>query len=56
MKYALRLANPKEFYHESHRPTHFLEFSGAEAGGGDRGGAEGGAEDVAEADREDLFI
>ena len=23
----LRLANPKEFYHEVHRPTHFLEFS-----------------------------
>lgn len=27
MKYSLRLANPKEFYHEVHRPTHFLEFS-----------------------------
>ncbi|GLC46153.1 Pre-mRNA-processing-splicing factor 8A [Pleodorina starrii] len=27
MKYGLRLANPKEFYHEVHRPTHFLEFS-----------------------------
>lgn len=27
MKYGLRLANPKEFYHEVHRPAHFLEFS-----------------------------
>ena len=36
MKYALKLANPKEFYHEAHRPTHFLEFSGMEAGGGER--------------------
>lgn len=27
MPYSLRLGNPKEFYHESHRPTHFLEFT-----------------------------
>lgn len=27
MKYGLKLANPKEFYHEVHRPTHFMEFS-----------------------------
>ncbi|KAG2489374.1 hypothetical protein HYH03_012204 [Edaphochlamys debaryana] len=27
MKYGLRLNNPREFYHEVHRPTHFLEFS-----------------------------
>jgi len=27
MKYGLRLANPKEFYHEVHRPTHFNEFA-----------------------------
>lgn len=26
-RYGLRLANPREFYHEAHRPTHFLEFS-----------------------------
>lgn len=25
--YGLKLANPKEFYSEIHRPTHFLEFS-----------------------------
>ena len=46
MQYALRLANPKEFYHESHRPTHFLEFSGADAGDGDQ----------MEADRDDMFV
>ena len=46
MQYALRLANPKEFYHESHRPTHFLEFSGADAGDGDG----------MEADRDDMFV
>lgn len=27
MKYGLRLANPREFYHETHRPTHFNEFA-----------------------------
>lgn len=30
MRYGLRLAPPKEFYHEVHRPTHFLEFSSLE--------------------------
>jgi pre-mRNA-processing factor 8 len=27
MKYGLKLANPYEFYHELHRPGHFLKFS-----------------------------
>ena len=27
MKYELKLANPKEFYHQLHRPSHFLNFS-----------------------------
>jgi pre-mRNA-processing factor 8 len=45
MKYGLRLAPPKEFYHEVHRPTHFLEFSTIEE-----------QEAVVEADREDLFV
>ena len=27
MRYGLKLANPKDFYHEAHRPNHFLEFS-----------------------------
>lgn len=46
MKYTLRLANPREFYNEAHRPTHFQQF-GAEEGSG------AAAEN--EADREDLF-
>ncbi|PXF50127.1 Pre-mRNA-processing-splicing factor 8 [Gracilariopsis chorda] len=28
MSYSLSLSNPKPFYHESHRPMHFLSFSG----------------------------
>lgn len=27
MKYHLKLDVPKEFYHEIHRPSHFLNFS-----------------------------
>ena len=27
MKYGLRLANPKAFFDEAHRSTHFLEFA-----------------------------
>ncbi len=30
MKYDLVLSNPKEFYHEIHRPAHFLYFSNEE--------------------------
>lgn len=42
-KYELQLANPKEFYHEVHRPAHFLNFSSLEDGDG------------VGADREDMF-
>jgi len=45
MKYELALANPKEFYHEIHRPSHFLLFSNMEDANADGNGA----------DREDLF-
>jgi len=31
MKVAYRLANPRAFYDDVHRPTHFLEFANAEA-------------------------
>ncbi|UIZ20631.1 hypothetical protein KXD40_001180 [Peronospora effusa] len=31
MKYDLKLGNPKEFYHEIHRKTHFMNFSALEA-------------------------
>lgn len=30
MKYELLLANPKEFYNEVHRPSHFLNFAAME--------------------------
>jgi pre-mRNA-processing factor 8 len=30
MKYQLALAPPLEFYHERHRPSHFLQFAGTE--------------------------
>nr|CAD7196881.1 unnamed protein product [Timema douglasi] len=43
MKYELQLANPKEFYHEIHRPAHFLNFSSLEDGDG------------VGADREDMY-
>jgi pre-mRNA-processing factor 8 len=42
MRFELQLSNPKEFYHEVHRPSHFLNFSHVEE-----------AEQAA--DREDAF-
>lgn len=44
MKYDLELGNPKEFYHEMHRKTHFLNFTAMEA-----------PEDEPEADHPDVF-
>lgn len=43
MKYGLKLENPKEFYHESHRPVHFLQFTTGDDGDADA------------ADSDDLF-
>eukprot|EP00041_Stephanoeca_diplocostata_P037416 m.1416831 g.1416831 ORF g.1416831 m.1416831 type:complete len:2325 (-) comp25031_c0_seq1:164-7138(-) len=43
MQYELQLAKPKEFYHECHRPSHFLNFAAMED------------YDEDGADREDLF-
>ncbi|PVD32879.1 hypothetical protein C0Q70_08326 [Pomacea canaliculata] len=43
MRYELVLSNPKEFYHEVHRPSHFLHFSATEE-----------AQQMG-ADREDLY-
>ncbi len=45
MKYDVKLGVPKEFYHEIHRPSHFLNFAHMEAD----------AEGTTEADRDDLF-
>jgi pre-mRNA-processing factor 8 len=44
MRYSLQLSNPKEYYHEIHRPSHFLTFSKIEDGDPNTG-----------ADREDNF-
>jgi len=43
MSYGLKLENPREFYHEVHRPGHFTKFSAME--------------DVSEAstEKEDMF-
>jgi|SRR6218665_595909 len=43
MKYELQLANPKEFYHEIHRPAHFNTFRSLDEG------------EAVGADREDFF-
>ena len=44
MRYELALSNPKEFYHEVHRPSHFMNFASIEEG-----------VDTVGADREDMF-
>merc|ERR1711871_1507027 len=44
MKYRLKLANPREFYHEVHRPAHFLQFAAVEE-----------TDLMADADREDHY-
>ena len=44
MEYGLTLGIPKEFYHESHRPSHFLTFTNMDE-----------AEHATEADVDDLF-
>jgi len=36
MKYGLKLENPKEFYHEIHRPAHFLNFASMESEASER--------------------
>eukprot|EP01062_Namystynia_karyoxenos_P058492 TRINITY_DN50017_c0_g1_i1.p1 TRINITY_DN50017_c0_g1~~TRINITY_DN50017_c0_g1_i1.p1 ORF type:complete len:2366 (+),score=967.90 TRINITY_DN50017_c0_g1_i1:106-7098(+) len=46
MEYELTLANPKPYYHETHRPSHFLNFSSLEEGPAPRDGG---------ADRDDAF-
>jgi pre-mRNA-processing factor 8 len=33
MKYGVKLGPPKEYYHEEHRPTHFMEFTDLEPEG-----------------------
>ena len=50
MGYSLKLANPLPYYHENHRPQHFLSFAQMENGGGAKGGA-----GEADADIENYF-
>lgn len=45
MEYGLSLGIPLEFYHEMHRPNHFLNFVNAEDGDNKDGGAEADVED-----------
>jgi len=33
INYSLTLGTPKEYYHQVHRPTHFLQFSKMEEDG-----------------------
>ena len=44
MEYHLKLGNPRDFYNDIHRPSHYLTFTSIEE-----------VENVAEADVEDLF-
>ncbi|KAM5578739.1 pre-mRNA-processing-splicing factor 8A [Rosa sericea] len=43
MRYGIKLGTPREYYHEDHRPTHYLEFSNMEEG------------DTVVGDRDDTF-
>ena len=52
MQYALKLDTPREFYHELHRPSHFLQFSAMEQGSSNPVLP---SSSIHEADREDLF-
>lgn len=49
LRYNFKLENPREFYHESHRPRHFLMFQSIESHAVDI------KEDDVSADREDHF-
>lgn len=46
MRYTIKIDQPKEFYHESHRPSHYLNFAEMEESGLGQGG---------DVDREDVF-
>ncbi len=64
MKYGLKLDNPKEFYHELHRPVHFINFTSQVMRFFPKFITwqyahfflqDGGAEQLESTDREDLF-
>jgi len=55
MTYGLRVDIPNEFYHESHRPSHFLQFASMAAGAAKPTATTPSADIDSGADREDLF-
>ena len=57
MQYGLKLDNPKDFYHESHRTIHFLDFatSTEEKAANEKGDATNAAGDAHAPDRDDFF-
>ncbi|KAI9188902.1 pre-mRNA-splicing factor 8 [Blastocladiella emersonii ATCC 22665] len=55
MRYGLVLDVPKEFYHEAHRPVHFLNFATMEDALPSAAAAAGGGGADAGVDREDAF-
>ena len=63
MRYNLMLDNPKDFYHESHRAIHFLDFSVRQNTNDENTTVDtadntknSGAPDSSMPDREDLFL
>ena len=66
MRYNLMLDNPKDFYHESHRAIHFLDFAvrstpndentTVDSADGNKNATASGAQDNNMPDREDLFL
>ena len=68
MRYNLMLDNPKDFYHESHRAIHFLDFAvrattndenttvDSADGNKQASGGQGGAQDSNMPDRDDFFL
>lgn len=52
MSYGVTLGIPKEFYHESHRVTHFINFSELEA---KMGAHDGAVDEVEAAERDDVM-
>ena len=50
MSYKLVMSNPKEYYHELHRPSHFMKFADIE-----QEGMMDGEKKIRITDEQDLF-
>lgn len=55
MQYSLKLDNPKDFYHESHRAIHFLDFATRTEDNVPEKGTDANAGEAHAPDREDFF-